>query len=65
MGGSRAVRYQPGAADREEVFLHPRSALAAAAPAMAVYTELLQTDKRAYMSGDVPREILLHAAIPP
>lgn len=34
-----------------QVFLHPRSALAAAAPEMAVYTELLQTEKRAYMSG--------------
>lgn len=50
--GSRAVRYQPAAATpAEQVFLHPRSALAAAAPDMAVYTELLQTEKRAYMSG--------------
>jgi hypothetical protein len=50
-GGGRAVRYQPAAAAPEEVFLHPRSALAAAAPDMAVYTELLQTEKRAYMAG--------------
>ncbi len=49
--GSRAVRYVPAAAERDEVFLHPRSPLAAAAPAMALYTELLQTDKRAFMSG--------------
>ncbi len=51
-GDGRAVRYQPAAAAApEEVFLHPRSALAAAAPDMAVYTELLQTEKRAYMAG--------------
>lgn len=37
-----------------QVFLHPRSALAPAAPRMAVYTELLQAEKRAYMSGARP-----------
>lgn len=54
-GGGRAVRYQPASAKKGEVFLHPRSALAGAAPGMAVYTELLQGDKRAYMSGEALR----------
>lgn len=34
----------------EEVFLHPRSALHAAAPDLVVYISLLATDKRTYMS---------------
>lgn len=34
-----------------QVYLHPRSALASTAPRFAVYTELLQAEKRAYMSG--------------
>ena len=43
-----------------QVFLHPRSALAPAAPRMAVYTELLQGEKRAYMSGARPAHPLAH-----
>ncbi|KAK3262004.1 hypothetical protein CYMTET_29120 [Cymbomonas tetramitiformis] len=46
--GKRAVRY--AACNTEEtVFLHPTSALAHHAPEYVVYTELLATEKRAYM----------------
>ncbi|KXZ53731.1 hypothetical protein GPECTOR_6g648 [Gonium pectorale] len=60
-----AVRYQPacvgvgadagggdeGGGDDAAVFLHPRSALHAAAPELLVYCSLLRTDKRPYMVG--------------
>jgi ATP-dependent RNA helicase DHX37/DHR1 len=55
---SRAVRYAPcvSSLDREEnssshVYLHPRSALRAAAPEWLVYTELLATGLRPYAMG--------------
>lgn len=49
-GRARAVRYAPHALD-EAVFLHPRSALARAAPELVAYAELVRTDKRPYMAG--------------
>ncbi len=44
------MRYQPCDLD-EEVFLHPRSSLHAAAPDYVVYTQLIRTAKRPYMAG--------------
>lgn len=49
-GVIRAVRYST-AQSSNEVFLHPRSALVRIAPRMTVYTELLQGEKRTYMTG--------------
>ncbi|KAL6767922.1 hypothetical protein ACKKBF_B37105 [Auxenochlorella protothecoides x Auxenochlorella symbiontica] len=47
---SRAVRYQ--AAELEEpVFLHPLSGLHRAPPAFLLYTDLVRTAKRPYVSG--------------
>ena len=37
-----------------QVFLHPSSALHKAAPELLVYSQLVQTDKRIYMSGEPP-----------
>jgi ATP-dependent RNA helicase DHX37/DHR1 len=49
------VRYQPCDLD-EEVYLHPRSSLHAAAPEYVVYLQLVRTAKRPYMSGITPIE---------
>jgi hypothetical protein len=49
------MRYQP-AVLAEEVYLHPRSALAATAPEYVVYSTLLATDKRRYLVGVTPLE---------
>ncbi|KAI8463435.1 MAG: P-loop containing nucleoside triphosphate hydrolase protein [Monoraphidium minutum] len=50
-----AVRYQPCGLD-EEVFLHPRSSLHAAAPEYVSYLQLVRGAKRPYMSGLTPLE---------
>ena len=49
-GKRRAVRYQTCNRD-DFVFLHPRSSLHSTAPEFVVYTLLIRTAKRAYMSG--------------
>ncbi|KAK9798902.1 hypothetical protein WJX73_005276 [Symbiochloris irregularis] len=49
-GKRRAVRYQ-AAMMEEEVYMHPLSALHKAAPEYLIYTQIIQTDKRPYMSG--------------
>lgn len=49
-GRTRAVRYMPQALD-EDVYLHPQSALAKAAPEFIVYMQILRTDKRPYLAG--------------
>lgn len=46
----RAVRYLPCILD-EEVYLHPNSSSHALAPEYVIYTEIVRTSKRAYMSG--------------
>lgn len=46
----RAVRYQT-ATGEEQVYLHPRSALHKAPPELVVFSELIRTEKRPYMSG--------------
>ena len=50
-GRTRAVRYMPQALP-ENVFLHPQSALAKAAPEFVVYTQILRTEKRPYLAGE-------------
>ena len=49
-GRTRAVRYTPQAL-AENVYLHPQSALAKAAPEFVVYTQILRTEKRPYLAG--------------
>ena len=44
------MMFVPQATD-EPVFLHPRSALARAAPEYVAYTQLVRTAKRPYLSG--------------
>ena len=46
----RAVRYQT-ACGEEQVYLHPRSALHRKAPELVVFSELIRTEKRPYMSA--------------
>lgn len=46
----RAIRYVSCSLEGEEVFLHPSSALGKTAPSFVVYLEVMQTDKRPYMS---------------
>ena len=50
-GRTRAVRYMPQAL-AEDVYLHPQSALAKAAPEFVVYMQILRTEKRPYLAGD-------------
>ncbi|CAL8464255.1 g3790 [Coccomyxa elongata] len=49
-GRARAVRYTPHALD-EQVYMHPQSALAKAAPEFVAYTQIVRTAKRPYMTG--------------
>ena len=49
-GRTRAVRYTPQAL-AENVYLHPQSTLAKAAPEFVVYTQILRTEKRPYLAG--------------
>ncbi|EIE25583.1 P-loop containing nucleoside triphosphate hydrolase protein [Coccomyxa subellipsoidea C-169] len=49
-GRGRAVRYTPNALD-EQVFMHPQSAMAKAAPEFVAYTQIVRTEKRPYMTG--------------
>ncbi len=49
-GRARAVRYTPLALD-EQVYMHPQSALAKAAPEFVAYTQIVRTAKRPYMTG--------------
>ena len=49
-GRTRAVRYTPQAL-AENVYLHPQSALAKAAPEFVVYIQILRTEKRPYLAG--------------
>lgn len=48
-GKKKAIRYACEALD-EEIYLHPSSGLSKTAPDFVVYQELLQTEKRTYMS---------------
>lgn len=48
-GRARAVRYTPNALD-EQVYMHPQSALAKAAPDFVAYTQIVRTAKRPYMT---------------
>ncbi len=50
-GRARAVRYTPHALD-EQVYMHPQSALAKAAPEFVAYTQIVRTAKRPYMTGN-------------
>ncbi len=50
-GRGRAVRYTPNALD-EQVFMHPQSAMAKAAPEFVAYTQIVRTEKRPYMTGE-------------
>ena len=47
---TRAVRYETTAVD-EDVFLHPSSALHSRSPEWLVYSDVVRTEKRAYMVG--------------
>ncbi|GMH43272.1 hypothetical protein BSKO_11194 [Bryopsis sp. KO-2023] len=47
---TRAVRYLPCGSE-EYIYMHPNSALHKAAQEHVVYTEVLRTEKRPYMSG--------------
>ena len=47
---TRAVRYETIAVE-EDVFLHPNSSLYAASPEWVVYSDIIRTEKRAYMVG--------------
>jgi ATP-dependent RNA helicase DHX37/DHR1 len=47
---TRAVRYETIAVE-EDVFLHPNSSLYTASPEWVVYSDVIRTDKRAYMVG--------------
>lgn len=47
---TRAVRYESIALD-EDVFLHPNSSLHSTSPEWIVYSDIIETDKRAYMIG--------------
>jgi len=47
---TRAVRYETPAVD-EDVFLHPASALHSRCPEWLVYSDIIRTEKRAYMVG--------------
>ena len=49
----RAVRYQCACLD-EDVYLHPQSSLYTAAPEFVVYTQLIRSTKRPYMTGQIP-----------
>ena len=49
-GKARAVRYMPHALD-EQVFLHPSSYIAKAAPELVAYMQIVRTEKRSYMTG--------------
>ena len=49
-GRTRAVRYTLQAL-AENVYLHPQSALAKAAPEFVVYTQIVRTEKRPYLAG--------------
>jgi ATP-dependent RNA helicase DHX37/DHR1 len=50
-----ATRYMP-ACLQEEVFLHPRSALAGTAPELVAYCEVLRSTQRPYLAGVTPLE---------
>ena len=47
---TRAVRYESTMID-EDVFLHPSSALHSRSPEWLVYSDIIRTEKRAYMVG--------------
>ena len=49
--GKRALRYHACAVEGE-VFLHPGTGVAAAAPEFVVYMQLVQTAVRPYMRGE-------------
>ena len=49
--GKRALRYRACAVEGE-VFLHPGTGVAAAAPEFVVYMQLVQTAVRPYMRGE-------------
>ena len=49
--GKHALRYRACAVEGE-VFLHPATGVAAAAPEFVVYTQLVQTIIRPYMRGE-------------
>lgn len=49
-GKKRAVRYQCACLDKE-VYLHPQSSLYSIAPEYVIYTQLIQSTKRPYMTG--------------
>lgn len=49
-GKKRAVRYQCACLD-EDVYLHPQSSLYAASPEFVIYTQLIRSTKRPYMTG--------------
>lgn len=59
-GRARAVRYTPNALD-EQVYMHPQSALAKAAPEFVAYTQIVRSAKRPYMTGKCTSP--LHATI--
>ena len=48
---NRALRYTPCSLLDQDIYLHPRSILHKSAPQFLVYTELVRTAKRPYMSG--------------
>lgn len=47
--GHRAVRYRACSLD-EDIYLHPTSSLSRRCPEYVIYTDLLRTEKRPYMS---------------
>lgn len=51
----KAVRYECACAEGW-VYLHPDSALHSAAPEFVVYSQLVQSSKRPYMTGVLPHE---------
>ncbi|KAK9834861.1 hypothetical protein WJX81_004510 [Elliptochloris bilobata] len=63
-GKRRAVRYCAQATD-EPVFLHPRSALARAAPEYVAYTQLVRSAKRPYLAGVTEVEVTWLADVAP
>lgn len=61
---TRAVRYEAIALD-EDVFLHPSSFLYSASPSWLIYSNIIETEKRAYMVGLTAIEPQwIHAAVP-
>lgn len=61
---TRAVRYESISID-EDVFLHPSSSLFSSSPSWVIYSDIIRTDKRAYMVGITTIEPQwIHSAVP-